>query len=75
MEVYFCHQNQNAKNIGNFTTLLKPHNIGTHMKGEDKLTDGTIISEILPLWGELHVYHFLYFLKIPSVLKELMRQS
>jgi hypothetical protein len=22
-EVYFCHQNQNAKNIGNFATLLK----------------------------------------------------
>jgi hypothetical protein len=22
MEVHFCHQNQNAKNIGNFTTLL-----------------------------------------------------
>jgi hypothetical protein len=34
-EVYFCHQNQNAKNIGNFTTLLKPHNIGTHLKGID----------------------------------------
>jgi hypothetical protein len=32
-EVYFCHQNQNAKNISNFTTLLKPHNIGTHLKG------------------------------------------
>jgi hypothetical protein len=32
-EVYICHQNQNAKNIGNFTTLLKPHNIGTHLKG------------------------------------------
>jgi hypothetical protein len=29
----FCHQNQNAKNIGYFTTLLKPHNIGTHLKG------------------------------------------
>jgi hypothetical protein len=32
-EVYFCHQNQNAENIGNFTTLLKSHNIGTHLKG------------------------------------------
>jgi hypothetical protein len=21
------------ENIGNFTTLLKPHNIGTHMEG------------------------------------------
>jgi hypothetical protein len=34
-EVYFCHQNQNAKNIGNFTALLKPHNIGTHLKGTE----------------------------------------
>jgi hypothetical protein len=36
-EVYFCHQNQNAKNIGNvtLTTLLKPHNIGTHLKGTE----------------------------------------
>jgi hypothetical protein len=33
MAVYFCHQNQNAKYIGNFTTLLKPHNNGTHLKG------------------------------------------
>jgi hypothetical protein len=32
-EVYFCHQNQNAKNIGNITTPLKPHNVGTHLKG------------------------------------------
>jgi hypothetical protein len=30
--VYFCHANQNAKNIANFTTLLKPLNIGTHLK-------------------------------------------
>jgi hypothetical protein len=27
------YQNPNAKNIGNFTTLLKPHSIGTHLKG------------------------------------------
>jgi hypothetical protein len=33
MEVYFCHQNQNEKDVGNMTTLLKPHNIGTHLKG------------------------------------------
>jgi hypothetical protein len=25
--------NQNAKHIDNFTTVLKPHNIGTHLKG------------------------------------------
>jgi hypothetical protein len=24
---------QKAKNIGNFTTPLKPHNIGTHLEG------------------------------------------
>jgi hypothetical protein len=29
MEVYFCHQNQN----GNLMTQLKPHNIGTQLKG------------------------------------------
>jgi hypothetical protein len=56
-EVYFCHQNQNAKNIGNFTTPLKPHNIGTHLKG--KLSGGNIIFEILSPLGEL--YHFLKF--------------
>jgi hypothetical protein len=33
MEVYLCHQTQNAKNIGNFMTLFKPHNIGIHLKG------------------------------------------
>jgi hypothetical protein len=33
-EVYICHQSRNAKNIGNFMTLLKPlNNIGTHLKG------------------------------------------
>jgi hypothetical protein len=62
-EVDFCHQNQNVKNIGNFTTLLKPHNIGTHLtmfeRFWDKLSGGTIIFEILPLLGEL--YHFLKF--------------
>jgi hypothetical protein len=61
MEVYFCHQYQNAKNIGNFTTWLKPHNIGTHLKGIEtiKLSGRTNIFEILPLLGEL--YHFLKF--------------
>jgi hypothetical protein len=45
------HQNQNWKHIGNLTTLLKPHNIGTHLKGI-VLSGGTIIFEILPLLGE-----------------------
>jgi hypothetical protein len=48
-EVYFCHQNQNENNIGNFTTSLKAHNIGTHLK---------IIFEILPLLGELYITFF-----------------
>jgi hypothetical protein len=26
-------EEEECKNIGNFTTLLKPHNIGTHLKG------------------------------------------
>jgi hypothetical protein len=41
-----------CKNIGNFTTLLKPHNIGTHLKGIETsflvvplfLTFGRVIS-------------------------------
>jgi hypothetical protein len=64
MEVYFCHQNQNAKNIGNFTPLLKPHNIWYRYSFErywDKLSGGAIIFEILPPLGKLHVYHFLKF--------------
>jgi hypothetical protein len=34
-EVYFCQPKKirMQKNIGNFTTLLKPYNIGTHLKG------------------------------------------
>jgi hypothetical protein len=66
MEVYFCHQSQKAKKIGNLTILhvLKPHNNGTHLKGIETsfqawLSGGTIILEILPLLGEL--YHFLKF--------------
>jgi hypothetical protein len=32
-DIYFFYQNQNTKNIGNLMTLLKPHNIGTHLEG------------------------------------------
>jgi hypothetical protein len=49
-EDYFCHQNQNAKNIGNFTTLLKPHNIGTHLKGIETS------FQVVPLF--LKSFHF-----------------
>jgi hypothetical protein len=70
MEAYFCHQNQNAKNIGNFMTLLKPYNIGTHLKGIETS------FQMVPLF--LKCFHFwvsyatfLNFLKIPSVFKGL----
>jgi hypothetical protein len=49
MEVYFCHQNQNAKHIGNFTTLLKPQNIGTHLKGIE--TSFPVVPLSLQFWG------------------------
>jgi hypothetical protein len=67
MEVYFCHQNQNAKNIGNFTTLWKPHNIGTHLKGI------VTIFQMVPLFFKSFHFWVSYntfwnLLKIPSVL-------
>jgi hypothetical protein len=38
------------KNIGNFTTLLKPHNIGTHLKGIE------ISFQVVPLFFKS--FHF-----------------
>jgi hypothetical protein len=58
-KVYICHQNQNAKNIGNLTTLLKPRNIGTHLKGIETSFQVVPLIEILPLLAEL--YHFWKF--------------
>jgi hypothetical protein len=62
----------NAKNIGNFTTLLEPHNIGTHLKGI------ATSFQVVPLFLiSFHVWvsyvTFFNFLKIhvPSVLKGL----
>jgi hypothetical protein len=70
MEDFFCHQNQNSKNIGNFTTPLKSHNIGTPLKGMETS------FQMLPLY--LKYFHFwasyitfCNFLKIPSVFKGL----
>jgi hypothetical protein len=58
------------KYIGNFTTLLKPHNIDTHLKGIETS------FQVVPLF--LKSFHFgmsyitfLNFLKIPSVFKGL----
>jgi hypothetical protein len=64
MEVYFCHQNQTAKNIGNFTILLKPHNIGTHLKGIE-----TSFQVVGPLPLFLKSFHF--WVSLPSVSKGL----
>jgi hypothetical protein len=68
--VYFFHQNENAKNIGNLFTLLKSHNIGTHLKGIETT------FQVVPLF--LKSFHFRAsyitfwnFLKIPSVFKGL----
>jgi hypothetical protein len=50
-EVYFCHQNQNVINIGNFTTLLKPHNIGTHLKGiETSFQVVPLVLKFIHVW-------------------------
>jgi hypothetical protein len=71
-EVYICHQIQNAKNIGNFTTLLKPHNIGTHLKGiETSFQVVPLFLKSFHFWVSHRYITFLNFLKIPSILKEL----
>jgi hypothetical protein len=68
--MYVCHQNQNAKNIDNFTTLLKPRNIGTHLKGIE-----TSFQVVLLFLESFHFrvsyITFWNFLKIPSVCKGL----
>jgi hypothetical protein len=67
-EVYFCHHNQNAKNIGNLTTLLKPHNIGTHLKGIE--TSFQVVSFFLKSFHFWVSYvSFWKFLKIPPVFR------
>jgi hypothetical protein len=65
--VYFCHQNQNAKNIGNFTTLLKPHNIGTHLKGIE-ISFQMVILFLKSFHFWVSYITFCNFLKIPPVL-------
>jgi hypothetical protein len=55
----FVTKNQNAKNFGNFTTLLKPHNIGIHLNVMGRAFRWYHYFEILPLLDEL--YHFLKF--------------
>jgi hypothetical protein len=63
-EVYFCHQNQNAKNLGNFTTLLKHHNIGTHLKGiETSFQVVPLFFKSFNFW--VSCITFWNFLKIP----------
>jgi hypothetical protein len=72
--VYFCHQNQNAENIGNFMTLLKPHNIGTHLKGIETS------FQVVPLFFKSFYFWVSYItfcnvLKIHSVLKGLIHNA
>jgi hypothetical protein len=70
-EVYFCHQNQNAKNICNFMTLLKPHNIGTHLKGiESSFQVVPLFFKSFHFWASYITFR--NFLKIPSVFKGLI---
>jgi hypothetical protein len=47
------------KNIGNFTTLLKPNNIGTRLKDIETSFQVVPLFFNFPLSGEL--YHFLKF--------------
>jgi hypothetical protein len=69
-EVYFCHQNQNAKKIGKFTTLLKAHNIGAHLKGiETSFQVVSLFFKSFHFW--VSYITFCNFLKIPSVFKGL----
>jgi hypothetical protein len=73
-EVYFCHQNQNAKHIGNFMTLLKPHNIGMLLKGiETSFQVVPLFLKSFHFWGSF--INFCNFLKIPSVFKGLKKFS
>jgi hypothetical protein len=69
-EVYICHQNQNAKYIGNFATLLKPHNIGTHLNGiETSFQVVPLFLKSIKFW--VSYFTFWNFLKIPSLFKGL----
>jgi hypothetical protein len=69
MEVYFCHQNQNAKNIGNFTTLFETqYNSGTRLKGQGIETSLQVVPLFLKSFHICVSYNsFWNFLKIPSV--------
>jgi uncharacterized membrane protein len=69
-DVYFCHQNQNTKNIGHFMTPLILHNIGTHLKGiETSFQVVTLFLKSFHFW--VSYITFWSFLKIPSVFKGL----
>jgi hypothetical protein len=58
------------KNIGNFTTPLKPHNIGTHLKGIE--TSFQVVPFLKSFHLRVSYITFWNFLKIPSVYKGLM---
>jgi hypothetical protein len=63
IQVYICHHNQNAKNIGKCTTLETRkgnpvlHNIGTHLKGTHlKGIETSSMFEMLPLGKLYHIF-------------------
>jgi hypothetical protein len=64
----FVTQIRMPKNIGNFTPLLKPNNIGTHLKSME------ISFQVVHVHLFLISITFFNFLKIPSVFKGLMIQ-
>jgi hypothetical protein len=54
------------KNIGNFTALLKLHNIGTHLKGiETSFQVVTLFSKSFNIW--VSYITFWHVLKIPAL--------
>jgi hypothetical protein len=69
--VYFCHQNQNVKMLV-ILRLLKPHKIGTHLKGIE-----TCFQVVQLFMKSLHFWvsyiTFYDFLKIPSFVKWLKK--
>jgi hypothetical protein len=55
----FVTQIKMQTNIGNFMTLLKPHNIGTHLKGIE--TSFQVVPLFLKSFHFWVSYHFLKF--------------
>jgi hypothetical protein len=60
------------KNIGNFTNLLKPCNIGNHLKGiETSFQVVPLVLKLVHFWVSL--YHFLKFSQNTMVFEGLIK--